>query len=272
MQKKSFYTKDDIFAQLKGLGAPEGSVVLMHTSLRAVGTVEGGAEGLLDVMIEYFTRGGGLFCVPTHTWHNLGREITLDMSTTESCLGAFSVVAAADPRGLRTENPTHSMVIFGDRTRAEKFAENEARVLTPTAPEGCYGKLYSEGGYILLVGVAQNRNTYLHSVDEMLKIPNRMDTKPERCGVKPVDGEVIPRKLTLFHTDHSEDISERFVKYDTAFRYHRCINDGFIGNAPTMLCDARKMKDVVELIYKNSGGADPLIGEAPIPQKWYCNY
>mgnify|MGYP005801306921 FL=1 len=65
------YTKSQLFSQLKELGAPQDSIVLMHTSLRAVGDVEGRGEGLLDALIEYFTADGGLFCVPTHTWKNL---------------------------------------------------------------------------------------------------------------------------------------------------------------------------------------------------------
>ena len=32
----------------------------MHTSMRAIGPVTGGAEGLLDILTEYFTRGGGI--------------------------------------------------------------------------------------------------------------------------------------------------------------------------------------------------------------------
>lgn len=87
------YTKKEILEQLKAMGAPRDTVVLMHTSLRAVGAVEGGAEALLDALIEYFTAEGGLFCVPTHTWHNLGKEITLDMASDDTCLGAFSGVA-----------------------------------------------------------------------------------------------------------------------------------------------------------------------------------
>ena len=46
------FTKKDIFDQLKKLNAPKGSVVLVHTSLRLIGEVEGGGEGLLDVLIE----------------------------------------------------------------------------------------------------------------------------------------------------------------------------------------------------------------------------
>ena len=232
MERKT-YTKKEIFAQLEAMHAPTGSIVLMHSSLRSVGAVEGGAGGLLDVLIEYFTRDQGLFCVPTHTWNDFGKEIALDVSVAQNSLGAFSAVAAQDPRGLRTENPTHSMVIFGDRARAEQFAEDEKHIVTPTSPESCYGKLCTEGGYVLLVGVAHNRNTYLHSVAEMLKLPNRMADTPKPAPVRRSTGEVVPRMLTLYHTDYITDISLRFPKYETAFRYWGCIRDGFIGNAPT---------------------------------------
>lgn len=268
--KKQTFTKEYIFSQLEAMGAPRNSIVLVHSSLKSVGETEGGAEGLLDAFIEYFTSDGGLLCIPTHTWDNLKKEITLDVRSPENCLGAFSTVAASDKRGYRTENPTHSMVIFGDRERAEKFADGEKTVETPTSPDSCYGGLFREKGYVLLVGVAHNRNTYLHSVAEMLGLPNRMEDKIRTVRVKRESGEVCERRFSLYKTDYTDDISRRFVKYETAFRYHGCIRDGFIGNAPTQLCDAKKMKDTVELIWKNSCGKDPLSDEEPIEQRFYC--
>ena len=265
------YSKNDIIEQLRGMGAPRGGIVLMHTSMRLVGDVEGGAEGLLDAMIEYFTADGGLFCVPTHTWDNLGTDnITLDLTLAESNLGVLSEVAAADPRGLRSENPTHSMVVFGDRERAKELIAGEIDVNTPTSPESAYGKLYEWGGHVLLVGVSQNKNTYLHTVDEILGVPNRMGGEPVAVTVKRPSGEIVERKLTLFATSYTEDISWRFHRYDTAFRYHGCVVDGFIGGAPAQLCDAVKMKETVELIHANAGGIDPLEDEEPIPPKWYA--
>ena len=103
------YTKQEIISQLEKMNIPRNKVVLMHSSLRMIGKIEGGAEALLDAMIEYFIYDGGLFCVPTHTWANIRKEITLDMSDSKTCLGAFSDIAAADPRGIRSENPTHSL-------------------------------------------------------------------------------------------------------------------------------------------------------------------
>ena len=266
------FTKEDILKQLRAMHAPQSSIVLMHSSLRSVGAVEGGAEALLDTLIEYFTAEGGLFCVPTHTWDTLGKDcLTLDMLHPTSNLGALSVIAANRADGIRSENPCHSMMVFGDHARAKRFVADEPNIKTPTAPNSCYGKLFTERGYVLLVGVSQAKNTFLHTVDEILNTPDRLDSKPIKTTVRRLDGSIAQKDLLLFECSHSKDISERFPKYDTAFRYHGAITDGWIGHAPTQLCDAVKMKEVVELILKNSNGKDPLGDEHPIPPKWYCN-
>ena len=264
------YTKFDIINQLKAMNAPTDSIVLMHSSLRAIGKVEGGAEALLDTLIEYFTSGGGLFCIPTHTWHNLSKEITLDMSDDETCLGALSGLAIRDGRGIRSENPTHSMVVFGDRKRAEAFIADEPFIKSGTAPNSCYGKLFKMGGKIMLVGVAQNRNTYIHSVEEILSITNRLTSETRPVTVKRYSGELVKREVFTHRTDFTKDVSQRYVKYDTAFRYHGAITDGFLGNAPVQLCDAVIIKETIELILKNSD-EDVLSSEFPIAQKLYCN-
>ena len=267
------FTKEEIINQLEKMNAPRNSVVLMHSSMRAVGKVEGGVRGLLDILIEYFTSEGGLFCVPTHTWRNLGKDKpTLDMSLCESNVGAFSVVALESGLGVRSENPTHSMVVFGDKNKAEEFVKDEARITSPTPKDGCHGKLFDQDGYVLLVGVGQERNTYLHCVGEMLGLPNRMlVNEKKKMTVKRANGEIVERELAWYDFETNGDVSTKFPKYDVAFRYHGCITDGFIGNAPAQLCSARLMKETVELIFKNSEGVDPLATIRPIQPKWYCN-
>jgi aminoglycoside 3-N-acetyltransferase len=241
----------------------------MHSSLRLVGEVEGGARGLLDILIDYFTEQGGLFCVPTHTWMNLGKEITLDMNDPHTCLGAFSDLAAADPRATRSEHPSHSMAVFGDPLRVQEFVKDEPLVDTCTPAGGCYGKIYDRDGYILLVGVGHNRNTYLHCVEEMLDVPNRLDASLREVTVKYKNGDVSHRYSRGHHAEGISDVSAQFPNYEPAFRYHGCIVDGFIGNAPTQLCNARKMKQVLELIYKRSGGEELLDKLREIPEKYY---
>ena len=264
------YSSEELRLQLEQLQAPAGSIVLMHASMRAIGPVQGGAEGLLALLMEYFTREGGLFCVPTHTWYNLGTPITMDMTADDANVGILPSVALRSGRGIRSESPVHSMVVFGDRDRAMDFVRDEPFIRSSTAPESCYGKLYTQGGFVLLAGVAQNRNTYLHCVEEILGIPDRLADTPTHTAVRRPSGEIVERDIFLHHTSITRDISSRYVKFDTPFRYHRCIRDGFLGNAPAQLCDARKMKETVERILCGSGGIDPLLDEKPIPQKWYC--
>lgn len=266
------FTKEQLFAQLRAMHAPQDALVLMHSSFRAVGEFEGGAEGFLDALIEYFTAKGGLFALPTHTWHNLGKDvITLDMQHPESNLGALPTLAARRTDGVRSENPCHSVVVFGDRTRAKALVACDKHIETPVAPNSFYGELYRQAGFVLLVGVGQEKNTYLHTVDEILNIPDRMDDTPISTTVRRLNGEIVERPLRLFRSSTTDDISERFPKYEVAFRYHGAITNGFLGRAPTQLCDAVTMKEVVERIFSRAGGKDPLGNERPIPPKWFCD-
>ena len=50
---------------------------------------------------------------------------------------------------------------------------------------------------------------------------------------------------------------------------HGGVKDGFIGNAPTELCSARIMKDVMELVNKRSGGIELMSDDAPLKREWY---
>ena len=266
----AIYTKDDLLEQLSQLHIPRDRVVFVHTALRLIGQVEGGAQTILDTLIEYFTATGGLLCIPAHTWINVDKDITLDMADAHTCLGAFPDFAAADPRGIRSENPTHSVVVFGDRERAQAFVADDAHILSGTAPDSCCGKLYHEKGYVLLIGVSQIANTYLHTVDEMLDMPNRITTDLHPVAVKRPTGEIVRRQMKLHYTDYHPDICLRFPKYEMPFRYYGAITDGFFGNAPVQACNAVIMKEVMELILKNSQGKDPLADEEPFCPMLYC--
>ena len=58
------FTKEELIAQLRAMNAPRDSVVLAHSSLKAIGETEDRGQGVLDALIEYFTAEGGLLCIP----------------------------------------------------------------------------------------------------------------------------------------------------------------------------------------------------------------
>lgn len=262
------FTKQEIIHQLESLGVPRDRVVLVHSSLRAVGETEGRGEGLLDALIAHCTAEGGLLCIPTHTWAFGGREFPLDLMYPETCIGTLPNIAAKDVRGVRTTHPSHSMAVFGDPARVAAFVAGEERIVTPGHPDGCYGKICQMDGSILLVGVGHNRNTYLHCVEEMMDVPNRLSAIRQR-RVRYSDGRVEVRDHRGHHAEGIRDVSAFYPKYEPAFRHHGCIRDGLLGYAPTQLCSARGMRDVLYLIRERSGGMELLADDAALCEAYY---
>ena len=266
------YTKEEIKKQLAAMNAPQNGVVTIHSSLRKVGTVEGRGEGLLDAFIEYFTKDGGLFVVPTHTWDNLSNpdKPTLNMNIPHTCIGKLTEIAAAHPDAHRSLHPTHSVAVFGDSTKAEMFIKGDETADLMISPDGCYGNIYKQGGFVLLVGVGHESNTYIRCIEAMLNVPERVE-KEHNCkaSVLTTDGQLIERRLRGLVEDKIGDVSVRYSKFEVAFRYHGCIVDGFIGDAKAQLCDAVKMKEVLRHIYTRSKGMEILADDEPLDEKYY---
>ena len=264
------FNKEYIFGQLKEMGAPQDSIVLVHSSLKAVGEVEGRGDGLLDILIDYFTEKGGILCIPTHTWAFVGDgKISLDLSEPKTCIGKLPDIAANRKGGVRTMHPTHSMAVFGDKARVEAFIEGESEITTPTSKDGCYGKIFKNNGYVLLMGVVHNRNTYLHSVEEILDIPNRISVNTLEMKIRLQDGTIITKNNHCHNAEGIKDVSANYVKFEPAFRYFGAIKDGFVGNAKTQLCSAVKMKETLELIYSRANGVEILSDNSPLDEKLY---
>jgi len=265
------FIKSDIHKQLKEMNAPQNKIVLAHSSLKAVGEVEGRGEGLLEALIEYFTADGGLFCVPTHTWAYLLDEnrFSLDMLSNETCIGTLPNIAAGHPQAHRSSHPTHSIAVFGNDDLAEELIKDDIYCNSPASPKSSHGKIYEQDGYILLIGVGHNRNTYIHCVEEILNIPNRLTSFEVPTKIRLKSGEIITGKTRYHSAEGIGDVSARYPQYEPAFRYHNCITDGYIGNAKTQLVSARKIKDVIELILNRSNGFDVLSNLEPIDEKYY---
>ena len=59
------YTKEELKQQLRNVGLTGKETILIHSSMKAIGEVEGGADIVLDAWMEYFAE--GLLLLPTHT-------------------------------------------------------------------------------------------------------------------------------------------------------------------------------------------------------------
>ncbi len=261
-------TKIQLLAQLSQFNIPKGKPVIVHCSMRAVGKVEGGAQTLLDALIQRFTLDGGILCVPTHTWANFEdkKDITLDYTQNKTCTGALSDVALVDRRAHRSKNPTHSIVAFGEK--AKEFASLDDNVLTPCAIDGCYGKIIKDDGYVVLIGVGQEKNTLLHAVEEILDVPKRLSASPVKMAIKNLEGKISYREFH-FMTEEVCDVSINFPKYEPAFRYNGGIEDAKLGNANVQICSAKIMNNVMATVRERSNGQEILENSAPLAEFLY---
>ncbi|HCM13866.1 MAG TPA: AAC(3) family N-acetyltransferase, partial [Lachnospiraceae bacterium] len=66
------YTKNDMIDGFVQMGGKPTDTLLIHSSMKAIGEVEGGADTVLDAFIEFMKE--GLLIFPTHTWAQMNDE------------------------------------------------------------------------------------------------------------------------------------------------------------------------------------------------------
>ena len=145
---------------LRQLGLREGDKVLVHSSLSALGRVEGGADTVIDALLE--TVGpDGLVAVPT-----FGCEPPFDRRTSATPFGAIADRFWRRATAVRSLHPTHSVAAIG--CGAEELVRDHEKAPTAYAEGTPYCKLAMSGGKILMLGVDQDRNTTLHAAEALV--------------------------------------------------------------------------------------------------------
>ena len=125
------HTKQQLFEDLRQMNLKSTDTILIHTSMKAIGEVEGGAEGFIDALCEYFK--DGLLLIPTHTWDNVNEDQPIyDVSSTVPCIGLIPRRAAFRKDGYRSLHPTHS--IWGHGKNAKAFFHAVQKVY-PNVPK-----------------------------------------------------------------------------------------------------------------------------------------
>ncbi|MBO7451046.1 MAG: AAC(3) family N-acetyltransferase [Clostridiales bacterium] len=260
-------TKKEITDFLKANGIKRDDKVVVHASLRSVGSIENGADGLIDAMADYLDK--GLLLIPTHTWDEVCRDNPFyDVRKSVPCIGTLSEVAFRRIDGIRSLHPTHSVVAFGPD--AAEYIKGEENCASPAPVGSCLSRLYEENGKVLLIGVGHERNTYLHSVDERLGIPDRLNPNPFVITIKDYNGNFIKTPPFRSHFTAASDtcVSEYYPNYKEALEYTGAVKYAKLGNSTVYICDARKMTDTVKKLWEKADH-DLCIRKESIPREYY---
>ena len=261
-------TKEDVFKLLFDVGIKKDDKVAVHSSLRAVGEIENGADGLIDALCEYLSE--GLLFIPTHTWNNVTPDKPYyNVLETEPCIGVLPTVAAFRDDSVRSLHPTHSVAVFGKG--GKEYIECEKGSRTPAPVGGWMTQFGNDGGKILLMGVGQNKNTFIHSAEERIDVPDRINHKSFDITVTDENGDVFVIKgYNSHHTEalKGESCSIYYPNYEKPFAYLGALKYSKLGNAKVTCCDAKKIVKIVEEIWKKTD-KDLCVSNDEIPEEYY---
>lgn len=259
------FTKDKLILQIQAFGIQPSDTVLIHTSMRAIGAVEGGADGVIDAFCSYLT--DGLFLVPTHTWANVNNEQPVyDVRQTPPCIGAIPRAAAFRKDGIRSLHPTHSLWAHGREAAA--FVRGEEHAETPAPPGFAWSKLADYGAKILLIGVGNDKNTFIHTIEELANIPDRLTPEPFEVTILDQNGASYHHPLYTHYCSKLYDVSRFFVNFEKPLVELGAQTFGTLGNAEVRIVDAARCRDIILKIFSHTTD-DLCLAYQEIPEALY---
>ena len=228
---------------LREWGLGPGDAVLTHSSLSSFGHVEGGADAVIDAIIEAVSPGGTVL-FPTLTGSEAlspDNPPVFDVSNTPCWTGKIPETARKRPGFVRSCHPTHSVCAFGEK--AEWFTESHEFSPTPCGIGSPYDKLVQSGGLILLIGVTHDSNTTMHYIEEIAEVPWHMQPGTALSTIKFADGRIAQIPVSL----HKYGTPRDFTRLEREMLAKGIQVNGKIGESTVRLVKAREM---VELVLK----------------------
>jgi aminoglycoside 3-N-acetyltransferase len=154
---------------LTRLGVRRAGILLVHSSLKSLGTLPDGPQTAVEALLEALGSEGTLL-MPALSYETVNVENPcFDVSNTPSCVGALTEFFRKRPGTMRSIHPTHSACGIG--AAAGHILSEHYRDVTPCGKNSPYFKLKAEAGQILFLGCGLKPNTSMHAVEELVEPP-----------------------------------------------------------------------------------------------------
>ena len=143
--------RKEIAEGLKTLGLRKGSIVLLHSSFLSLGKVENGPGEVLQAFLDVIGKKGTLL-VPAFGQRGVLVEMVKQL-----------------PGAIVSSCPPGCVAAYGPA--AKELCRGHGEAETAHGKGTPYTRLAEMGGLICLLGVDQDRNTSLHSIEALLELP-----------------------------------------------------------------------------------------------------
>ncbi len=230
IDRKNASSSTVLAEQLTELGVNQGSVLLVHSSYRAIRPVIGGPAGLLDALLSAVGPQG---TVVMPSW-GARSDVPFDRASTATAtdLGVLAETLWHHPDSVRSE---HQFAFAAIGPQARDIVEGEI-TFPPHAPGSPVGIVHDLDGQVLLLGVGHDANTTIHLAEIVGAAPYRV----EKTIVLLENGRPVSR--TYGENDHC---CANFVMAEQWLDAERLIRRGRVGRGTAQLCRSRDIVRVV---------------------------
>lgn len=229
--------KTEIVAELKKIGLQEGMEIEVHSSLSSFGYVDGGAEAVIEALMECVTEQGSIF-MPS-----LCFSPELELTEEDKKMGIIEKIKI-----LPEDAPKTAMGIIADTFRQRADVSTGAGVIRTSgwglhadeAAKGGLNYVIHNSGKALLLGVDIYKFTAMHYMEDILpkEISDIFAPTKEVCSKYPTDEWLIECG--------APPVKPWYTIQDMAYQ-KGIIKDGHIGACQYMFFD---IWDVVSLYKK----------------------
>ena len=181
--------KEEIVPKLREVGLEKGDVVMVHTSLKRMGYVCGGAQTVIEALMEVVGKDGTIM-MPTQSWKNLDPETGVHWEadpedwqrirdhwpaydkalTPTNTMGAVAEMFRQMPGSVRSDHPARSVCAWGRHAAYLTEAHDLSNIFGDGSP---IGRLYELDGKVLQLGTGYDKNTSLHLADARAEYPGK---------------------------------------------------------------------------------------------------
>ncbi len=246
---KARVTRADLVAGIRALGVAPGDLLQVHSSLSRLGYVEGGADAVVDALLEVVGPEGTLM-VPTF---NHGAADIYDPRTTPSTNGAVTEALRKRPEARRSVHATHPYAAIGPLAEVLTAGHLEVDTFDRASP---LGKLADRGGWVLLLGVGMRANTSAH-IGEWMAQTHCIGWNEWPRRVRLEDGRIIPAWSVIWRNGPC------LIEWDpleSRMRSRGMIRSSRIGEGEAHLM---KALDVIEVTFEMTQELCPICPTMP---------
>jgi len=237
---------DELVSNFKKIGLSSGDALLVHSSFKSFGGVEGGPQTVISALRSILTEKGTLI-VPTFNYDFCDGK-PYDVKKTPSKMGIISELVRTDSSSKRTLDPVFSFAILG---KHRDYLAN-LKYEHSFGPNSTFAKLRELDAKIMIIGLSYNESlTFFHHIEETQGCDYRY-FKEFRGTITGYDDVKQDSKIVLFVRDIERGVQNSVDKMGFIMEQEGIVKKTIIGKSEIKLMKANDVyQRTVEEMKKN---------------------